>query len=163
MENRSKRMLAQAQKTLGVNQKTLGTYIGVSARTVNSWMGRVESRTCPVYVAEMVLRLAQADAHALENGDRPSGMFRWAVISDDGFTEQLTVFGSRPEAIREAEMLWDHLTDAEKKKQERFEVGLVHVTLSGDEREPFTYCQYSDNPNDIDADVYEIAKDYLRK
>lgn len=159
--NRSKRMLTEAQKMLNLNQKDFGTYIGVSARTVNAWMGKAESRKCPVYLAEMTLRLARHDAAALENGEQPSGMWRWAVVDADSRGEYLYVFGSRPEAIREADMMWKHLTDREKSKLERFEVALIHVTLTDSRHERWTYYGYENGV--VDGDAYEVAKDYLSK
>lgn len=160
MKQTSKEILQEAQRMLGLSQKDFGTYIGVSARTVNSWMGKAESRSCPMYVAEMALRLAKADTRARNFSDHTSGMFRWAVIQDSGNVETLDVYGAKADAIREAEMYWNHLTDREKANQERFEVGLAHVTLSESESEPFTYFE---SDFGIDADVYEVAKDYLKK
>lgn len=157
----SKELLIEAQKALRLNQKDFGTWIGVSARTVNAWMGKAESRSCPIYWAEMALRLAKRDAEAMEAGERTSGMFRWAVIDSDGFTEVLSVYGSKPEAIREAESIWNHFTDREKAKAERFEVGLIHVQLIDARIEKFTY--FEDENGQIDSDVYEVAKDYLSK
>lgn len=159
MINQSKEMLAEAQQLLSLNQKDFGTYIGVSARTVNAWMGKAESRKCPVYLAEMTLRLARHDADALENGEQPSGMLRWAVIDADSRGEYLHVFGSKPEAVREAESLWNHLTEKERSKLERFEVALIHVTLSDSRHERWTY--YTDEHGDADAYQYDFGKDYL--
>lgn len=161
MNTTSKDILIRAQQTLGLTQKDFGTFIGVSARTVNSWMGKAETRSCPMYLAEMALRLAEADARAIEEDTQRSGMFRWALIQDNGFTETLDVFGSLPEAMREAEMSWNHLTDRERKKMRRFLVGDVHVMLTGLPREPFTY--FTEESGVIDSDVGEIAADYLRK
>ena len=75
-DNRS--MLNQAQEELGLNQKELGVYIGVSTRTINSWM--TGERECPAYVAEMALRLAQIDRIAMEDDGLVTGMFRSSRI-----------------------------------------------------------------------------------
>ena len=91
----SKEMLQEAQDLLGLNQKELGVYIGVSTRTINSWM--TGERECPMHVAELTLRVATEDARKCDNDEPTSGMFRWAVIDElrDG-DEFLTVCGSTP-------------------------------------------------------------------
>ena len=152
-------MLKAAQEILDLNQKELGVYIGVSWRTVNNWF--TGARQVPAYVAEMALRLAEVEAEALDAGDpAPTGMYRWAVISSYGTDEFLTVCGSKADALREAETQWSHMTEAEKTKAERFEVGLIHVQICDGNDGRFCYF---DNNGEIDGDVHELAKDYLQK
>lgn len=152
----SRELLQKAQEALGLKQKELGVYIGVSARTINSWMGPAESRTCPVYVAEAALRMAQADQILIRETGIATGMMRWALINDDGHTEDLHVYGAKADAIRDAEMYWKHLTKAEQEKTERFEVGLIHAALTGSG----VFSYYEDESGSIDADVYEVAKNW---
>lgn len=158
---KGKEMLKKAQEMLGLTQKELGVYIGVSTRTVNSWM--TGERTCPDHVAEMAARLTEVDAKALEEGEPTTGMMRWAVISSDGGDEFLTVCGSKADALREAETGWNHMTQREKEKAERFEVGLIHVCLAEDHASESRFSSFTRDDGTIDADVYECAKDYLQK
>lgn len=154
----SKEMLQEAQDLLGLNQKELGVYIGVSTRTINSWM--TGERECPMHVAELTLRVATEDARKCNNDEPTSGMFRWAVIDElrDG-DEFLTVCGSKADAIREAENDWNHLTTKEKEKRARFQVGLVHVNyIDCDDGTRFSYF---DTGKVIDGDVYDVAKSWL--
>lgn len=152
----SRELLQEAQETLGLSQKELGTYIGVSARTINSWMGPAESRTCPLYVAEAALRMAKADMAMLEEKGTATGMMRWALINGDGHTEDMHVYGAKADALRDAENYWIHLTAKEKDRTERFEVALIHAALTDD---GFSYYESEDGR--IDADVYDTAKSWL--
>lgn len=61
------------------------------------------------------------------------------------------------DALRDAETQWSHLTDAEKDKQERFEVGLIHCQLTD-----HGFAYYIGEDGVADSDVYEVAKDYLQ-
>lgn len=152
----SREMLQEAQNELGLSQKELGIYIGVSARTINSWMGPAESRTCPLYVAEAALRMAQADMAMLEEKAIATGMMRWALINEDNRSEDLHVYGAKADAIRDAEIYWSHMTKAEQERTERFEVGLIHAALTGSG----SFSYYEDENGLIDADVYEVAKSW---
>lgn len=156
-DNRS--MLKQAQEELKLNQKELGVYIGVSTRTINSWM--TGERECPFYVAEMVRRLARIDRKALEDGENTSGMFRWAVIDEiqDG-DEFLTVCGSKADALREAQRDWEHLLPKERERRSRFEVGLIHVAAMEQAVDGTRFTYYQDHRGHFDGDVYEVAKNF---
>lgn len=155
----NRNMLRQAQEELKLNQKELGVYIGVSTRTVNSWM--TGERECPSYVAEMVHRLAQIDRKAMENGESTSGMFRWAVIDEiqDG-DEFLTVCGSKADAIREAQRDWERMTPKDRERRARFEVGLIRATLMDQTVDGSRFTYYQDDKGHIDGDTYETAKDW---
>jgi transcriptional regulator with XRE-family HTH domain len=151
-------MLKEAQNLLDLNQKELGVYIGVSQRTISNWF--TGARQVPAYVAEMALRLAEVESEALDAGDpAPTDMYRWAVISSYGTDEWLTVCGSKADALREAEGQWSHMTEAEKAKAERFEVGLIHVQICSDGENCFSY---SESNGVVDGDVYELAKDFIK-
>lgn len=155
----SRELLQEAQELLGLTQKELGTYIGVSARTINSWMGPAETRTCPLYVAEATLRMAQSDLRGIDNCDWRTSMMRWALVTDDGQLEDLHVYGAKADALREAETYWNHLTKEEQEKLQRFEVSLVKVSLILDEG----YGRFSYHETDdgwIDSDAYEVAKSW---
>ena len=156
-DNRS--MLNQAQEELGLNQKELGVYIGVSTRTINSWM--TGERECPAYVAEMALRLAQIDRIAMEDDGLVTGMFRWAVIDEirDG-DEYITVCGSKADAIREAEKDWKHLLPKEQERRARFQVALIHVAVMKREVDGTRFTYFTDRNGRIDGDVYEVAKSW---
>ena len=154
-------MLEKVQDLLQINQKELGVYIGVSTRTVNSWM--TGERSCPDHVAEMALRLAKADTRAIENAEPTTTMKRWAVISNDGTDEFLTVCGSKADAIREAEIQWSHTTEAERAKCEIFVVGLINVQIIEKRQHSGRFGWAEDESWEIDSTVYEIAKDYLEK
>ena len=156
-DNRS--MLKQAQEELKLNQKELGVYIGVSTRTINSWM--TGERECPSYVAEMVRRLARIDRKALEDGENTSGMFRWAVIDEirDG-DEYITVCGSKADALREAEKDWKHLLPKEQERRARFQVALIHVAVMEREVDGTRFTYFTDHNGRIDGDVYEVAKNF---
>ena len=156
---RNLKMLKKAQIMLELNQRELGTYIGVSQRTINNWM--TETRAVPAYVAEMTLRLADLDMKALDAGEPTSEMFRWAVISSRGIDEWIDVYGSKADALREAEADWKHLTPTEQKSMERFMVGLIHVCYHPSHDGKFDWIELSNG--EIDGDVYECAKDYLEK
>lgn len=151
--------LKEAQEILDLNQKELGVYIGVSTRTINSWM--TGERECPAYVAEMALRLAQVDRNAMENGENVSGMFRWAVIDEiqDG-DEFLTVCGSKADAIREAQRDWERLTPKDRERRARFEVGLIRATLMDQTVDGSRFTYYQDSKGHIDGDVYDTTKSW---
>lgn len=145
-------ILATIQKTLNINQKTLGTYIGVSTRTVNSWM--TGERACPDHVADLALRLAAVDAMAISEGMGSVPMQRWTVIDTCGADEFLTVCGSKADAIREGETQWRALTDSEREARQAFRVGVISVQLVKDGKKTvFTWAEG-------DGAVYEIAKDF---
>ena len=150
-------MLLEAKNLLNLNQKELGVYCGVSARTVNTWM--TGEKTCRDYVAEMVLRLAKVDSKALEYGEPTTNMMRWALISSYGSDEWLTVCGSKTDALRLADEEWKHMTESERQREEKFLVGLVNVQLN-DGLECDSRFTYSEIEGRIDSDIYEILKDY---
>lgn len=150
-------MLQEAQDLLKLNQKELGVYIGVSTRTVNSWM--TGDRQCPAYVAEMALRLAKVDAEALDEDEPTTGLFRWAVIMEDDHNEWLTVCGSKADALREGEDDWKHMTSQAQDSLIRYEVALIHVQVNDEYvGSRFSYYQKSGR---VDGDTYEIAKKYI--
>lgn len=153
-------MLQKIQDMLGLKQKELGVYIGVSTRTINSWM--TGERQCPEYVAEMALRIALIDAKAYEIDEPTSGMYRWAVVDQRGNGDEfLTVCGSKADALREAEAQWRHLTIKERESRIRFLVGLVHVSLTDGEYDGSRFSYYIDDSGKVDGDVYELAKTWL--
>ena len=153
----SKETLQEVQDMLGLSQKDLGTYIGVSRRTISNWM--TDTRECPFCTAELTLRIAEADLRALDEGEPASGMMRWALIDESEHEETLRVYGSKADAIRDAEVYWTHMTEKEKEREVRFQVGLVHATLAATNTgNAFTY--HEDENGWIDADVYEVAKDW---
>lgn len=153
-------LLKEAQRLTGLNQRTFGTYIGVSFRTISNWM--TETRSTPVYVAEMALRIAKYDTEAVEEGNPTSGMFRWSVISENGQgDEQILCCGSKADALREAEEYWNHLTEREKKAAQRFEVSLIHVCYQPTFEGSFAY--YEDEHGRCDSDTYDTAKDWIHK
>jgi hypothetical protein len=79
-------------------------------------------------------------------------MKKWAVIDSTGTDEFLTVCETKEDALKEADWVWDTMTDGDKKRRTSFIVGLINVDENGD---------YFENENgSIDADVYEIAKSY---
>ena len=150
----SKERLQEAQDLLRLNQKELGVYIGVSTRTINSWM--TGERECPAYVAELALRAATADKAIFP----ATGMMRWAVIQQNRSGEFLTVCGSKADALREGERLWAHLTQKERKEIERFEVSLIHVSILDREYDGTRFGYYENESGAIDGDTYETAKDW---
>lgn len=155
----TKEILQKVQDTLGLNQKELGVYIGVSIRTVNSWM--TGERECPMHVAELAIRVAESDIARFNDGLHTSGMFRWAVIDEkENGDEFLTVCGSKADALREAQSDWDHLTPKEKEKRARFEVSLVHVCFA-DQPYENTHFSYYEGYGQIDGATYETAKSWL--
>lgn len=85
---------------------------------------------------------------------------KWCIINDmtsKRALEELTAFNSKEEALKEAEIEWKHLKDNDKKDKDRFTVGLCNV------EEYKTGCwQYAeDETGNIDATVYEVAKEYI--
>ena len=149
----AREILMTTQKQLGLTQRELGVYAGVSTRTINSWM--TGYRTCNDSTAELIGRVADMDLKALENGETTSKMRRWCLITSDGGDEFLTAHGSKADAIRDADISWNHLTDKEKAKRESFMVALVDVCLV--DRTVDGCFGWSEN-----GDVYEVAKDYLK-
>jgi hypothetical protein len=134
--------------------------MGVSTRTANSWLGKAETHQCPAHFAEMVDRCAEADLDALDE-DRPvTSMMRWAVIDEGQHDENLTVCGCKADALREAEMLWSHMTEKEQSRCVRFEVGLVRVGYTGEGRYGSPFGYWTDENGRCDADVYEVAKSW---
>ena len=155
-----KEMLIKAQNLLKLNQMELGVYAGVGKRTVNTWM--TGERVVPSHVAELVYRIAKADLESLEQEFPTSGMFRWALISSDGYDEFTSVRGSRTDAIREAETTWNNMTENERKRKKTFMVALIHVCINAGNVYEGRFSRYADEYGTVDNDVYDIAKDYLR-
>lgn len=153
-------LLEEAQELLNLNQRELGIYIGVSARCVNAWM--TGERSVPSYVAEMANRLAHIDAVAMAE-DRPtSTMARWAVIRSSGLDEFIDVYGNKADALRAADVEWKHLTASEKKKTETFMVGMVNVQIIDEPMADSRFQQAVLENGSIDADIYDVAKDFLQ-
>lgn len=121
-------LLNEARERLGMNQKEFGVYAGVSTRTINSWF--TGYRTCADHVAEMITRLASMDKLALDNGEETSIMRRWCLVRSYGQDEFMTAYGSKADALRDAQMEWDHMTKKEKANSETFEVILTDVCLT---------------------------------
>lgn len=76
----------------------------------------------------------------------------WAIIDNCGVDEYKEVFDSKEQALEAAEIGWNRLTDTDKKRRESYIVGLINVDDNG-------YYNEDENGN-IDADIYEIAKEY---
>lgn len=157
----SKARLQAVQEKLKLNQKQLGIYIGVSARTVNAWMGKKESRECADYIVEMAERLAEVDARALENGEPTTTMMRWAVIDETHTDTFITVCGDKADALREGQSDWDHLTAWEKENDVvHFSVGLICVQLTEDHgKRSFEQALLPDGIF-ADGDIYDVAKEW---
>lgn len=155
----STEMLREAQRTLELTQKELGVYIGVPTRTINAWM--TEYRVCPDHTAELVYRLAQVDRERLDDGIPTTSMYRWALMRSYRTDEFLDVYGSKADAMRDAEYEWQHMTEAERESSRRFEVGLVHVQICEKDWEGkrFQYAEIDDRGR-VDGDVYEFGKDW---
>lgn len=119
--------LKAVQERLGLNQKELGVYAGVSTRTINSWL--TGYRACPDHVAELIRRVAEMDYQALQDGDETSIMQRWCLVRSYGIDEFMTAYGSQADAMRDAQIEWDHMTEKEKTSAETFEVILADVCL----------------------------------
>jgi len=153
-------LLEEAQELLDLNQRELGIYIGVSARCVNAWM--TGERAVPSYVTEMANRLAHIDAVAMAEGRPTSTMARWAVIRSSGLDEFIDVYGNKADALRAAEVEWKHLTASEKKKAETFMVGMVNVQICDEPMADSRFQQAVLENGSIDADIYDVAKDFLQ-
>lgn len=74
---------------------------------------------------------------------------KWVAISANDNSEDMKVFESKEAAIKEAVMLWEHLTDREKKKN-RVIAALANVDETGN------YAEL-ENGN-IDADLREAIE-----
>ena len=153
--------LKEIQNSLGMNQKEFAVYCGVSTRTMNGWMSEGQKNTCPAYLVEMIERVADADSRALENAEPATSMMRWAVISADGNNEYMTAWGNKADAIRDAEMKWDHMTGTERERAERFTVGLVRVQLT-DRHGHGNIFTWAEDENGVDGDIYETAKEFAK-
>ena len=156
----AKARLQAIQERMHLTQKQLGIYIGVSARTVNSWMGLASSRSCPDHVVELVERLSSHDMQLIEDGERSAPMMRWAVIDSTKTDEFLTVCGSKADAVRQGELEFSQLTAGEKKDRQSFIVGLIKVQLVEDGGK-MIFSWYTSPEGWGDGTVYEIAKRYI--
>lgn len=156
----AKARLQTVQERMHLTQKQLGVYIGVSIRTVNSWMGLASSRSCPDHVVELVERLSSHDMQLIEDGERSAPMMRWAVIDSTKTDEFLTVCGSKADAVRQGELEFSQLTDGEKKDRQSFVVGLIKVQLVEDGGK-MIFSWYTSPEGWGDGTVYEIAKRYI--
>lgn len=74
---------------------------------------------------------------------------KWVAISANDNVEEMKVFESKEAAIKEAVMLWEHLTDREKKNN-RVMAALANVDETGN------YAEL-ENGN-IDADLREVIE-----
>lgn len=154
--------LKHVQELLHLNQRELGVYAGVSTRTVNSWM--TGDRKCQEWTAELIERIAIADAKAIEAGEPTSGMWRWCLIEMRKYgleDEHVTVYGSKVDAMRDAECVWNHLTEREKKHVTEFFVAKSYVQVTEERAmEPrFDVYEYADGS--VFSEAYDIAKDWL--
>ena len=120
------KVLEDVQAMLGLNQRELGIYAGVSTRTINAWM--TGYRVCSDHTAELIRRIAEMDKKALADGDATSTMQRWCLIRSYGHDEFMTPAGSKADALRDAEYEWNRMTDKEKAKS--FLVALCNVCLT---------------------------------
>lgn len=86
-------------------------------------------------------------------------MKKWCII--DNMTskralEEVTAFNSKEEALAEAEKEWNHLSISDKKSRDSYTVGLCNV----EEYKPNCWHYVEDENGNIDADIYEIAKEF---
>ena len=88
---------------------------------------------------------------------RACGMLKWAFITDNGFDEFVNVHDRLEDAIRDADLVWTHMTDREKGYCMRFEVSLIHVEQDEDGH----WAYYMLDSGMCDADTYQTAKDFL--
>ena len=79
-------------------------------------------------------------------------MKKWCVIDQKENDEFLTVCESKEVALEQAGHDWDRMTDIDRKHRTCFFVGLCNVDESGN--------YFEDENGNIDADVYEIAKEW---
>lgn len=154
-----KERFAKLQKELKLNQKQLAAYVGVSIRTMNSW--RTGDRECPDHVAELAERVAHSDLQAIKNDLPTSHMMRWAIVDTTYTDEFVTVYGSKADAVRDAEVVWNQLTLSEKKNRQSYMVALIKVQYQPDHDGPFSWAIYTDGS--CDGDYYEVAKDYTEE
>lgn len=86
-------------------------------------------------------------------------MKRWCIIDDminARGLENLTVFESKEQALENAEREWNLLDKQDKLDRNRYIVGLCNVEK--DESGCWNYAE--DHEGNIDADIYEVAKDF---
>ncbi len=79
-------------------------------------------------------------------------MKKWSIIDNCGTDEYLTVCEGREQAIEKADSEWNGFTAADKKRRKSYMVGLINVDENGD--------YYMEENGNIDADIYEVAKEY---
>ena len=86
-------------------------------------------------------------------------MKKWCIIDDSiskRSLETLEVYESKEEALEEAEAQWDHMSEHDKKDRDSFTVGLCNV----EQCEDGSWQQVEDENGNVDADIYEIAKEF---
>lgn len=161
MERTTREILQSVMEKLNLNQRELGVYAGVSARTMNSWM--TGDRQCSEWTAELIERLADHDAKALRNGEPTSAMWRWCLIDVSGIDGYLTAYGSKSEALREGARYWDRLSAYEKKERSAFYVGYKKIQLIEPLPHESPFSSYMDENGDVYSAGDDIAKDWLEK
>ena len=147
------------QSKLGLNQRELSVYAGVSTRIVNQWINGTHK--CSEFVCELIERVAETDAKALEADEPTSKMLRWAVIDDRGSDVFITYHGCKADALRDAEKQWGRLTKYEKERDcKSFSVALISCALIQRRRGSQPFDQWCGADGWCDADVYDTAKQY---
>lgn len=141
---------------MGMNQREFSAYLGVSQRTVNTWM--TGERQIPDYMVSLIERLTTYELYRLAEDEVTQPMMRWAVIDTDQMDEWITVCGTKADALREADWQWRHMGVQTQRQRKDFYVGLINVQYTG-RKNRFEKFQQSELPDgSIDSTVYEEAK-----
>lgn len=157
-ETTAKRLRA-VQSKLNLNQRELSVYAGVSTRIVNQWINGTHK--CSEFVCELIERVAETDAKALEADEPTSKMLRWAVIDDRGSDVFITFHGCKADALRDAEKQWKRLTKYEREKDcKAFSVSLISCALIQRRKGGQPFDQWAGADGWCDADIYDVAKQY---
>ena len=86
-------------------------------------------------------------------------MKKWCIVDNTiskRATEEIKAFDSKEEAINAAEIEWNLFSDHDKKDRDFYVVGLCNV----EEYKPGCWQNAEDENGNIDADIYEIAKQF---
>lgn len=151
--------LKAVQEKLNLNQRELSIYAGVSTRIANQWINEIHK--CSETICELIERIAEVDAKAMEQDAPTTKMLRWAVVDNRGTDEYITFHGCKADALRDAEYQWNRLTRFEQEHDcKSFAVCLVSCCVVPKRRGSQPFSQWCGEDGWCDADVYEEARRY---
>ena len=133
--------IKELRLSTGMTIQEFSDYFNIPRRTIENWEGG--QRKPPVYVVELIKYKIKKEEMEMKN-------LKWCLIDGNATNEDVYVYDSKDEALENAEYRWKHMTDHDRKRTTTFAVVLLNI--DGED--------YAEIDGEIDADWYEVAKEY---